>query len=96
MTEKGDNTWWFVGLAWEMGYLIAVPLVGSALLGRYLDRTFATAPLFLILGIIIAIVLSTVLVARKTMQVMDGEDSSPRHIEKQKNEKISRRDDESV
>lgn len=82
MGEKGDTPWSLLGIAWEMGYLIALPLIGGALLGRFLDQYLGTSPLFLILGIIVAIVLSTVLVARKTMQVMkstaneEGEEDS--------------------
>ncbi|MFA6376707.1 MAG: AtpZ/AtpI family protein [Candidatus Paceibacterota bacterium] len=36
-----------VGL--ELGFAIAVPLVGSLLFGLWLDRTIGTAPLFMII-----------------------------------------------
>ena len=82
MAKNGDR-WWLIGIAWEMGYLIALPLVGFALLGRFFDTAMGTSPLILILGIVSAIVLSTVLVVKKTTDVMhraaheEGEEDTP-------------------
>lgn len=71
MEKRTDNRWDLIGIAWEMGYLIALPLVGFALGGRFLDSAFDTSPLLLILGIISAIIISTILVVRKTTEVID-------------------------
>lgn len=72
MNKKGDNLWLMLGLAWEMGYLIALPLIGFALLGRFFDTKLGTPPLFFLLGIVSAIILSTVLVIRKVSQALDS------------------------
>ena len=83
MMKKNGDRWWLIGIAWEMGYLIALPLVGSAFLGRFVDSIAHTAPLFLIIGVLSAIALSTVLVVRKTSDVMhraaheEGEEEIP-------------------
>lgn len=70
MQKNADNRWWLLGICWEMGYIIALPLVGFAFLGRFLDKVFGTSPLCLLIAMISAIALSTVLVVRKTTQVM--------------------------
>lgn len=54
----------------EMGYLIAVPLVGLALLGAFFDTTFNTKPLLLLFSILLAIIISSVLVYRKTKEMI--------------------------
>lgn len=41
----------------EIGFSVSVPLVGLALLGRYLDRIFHTGPYLFIVGIAIATVI---------------------------------------
>lgn len=75
MVDKRDNLWWVLGIAWEMGYLIALPLVGLALLGRFVDSVFGTAPLALLLGILLAIILSTIIVTRKVSELLKDIDS---------------------
>ncbi len=70
MMKKNGDRWWMIGVAWEMGYLIALPLVGFALAGQFFDGLAHTSPLFLIIGILCAIALSTVCVVRKTSDVM--------------------------
>lgn len=52
-------------LAWEMGYTIAIPLVAFALLGRFADKYFDSSPLFLLIGMLLAIAASTVILMRK-------------------------------
>lgn len=60
-----------IGIALEMGYLIALPLVGCAVLGAFLDRAFGTKPLILLISVLFAIIISTVLVYRKTKEMID-------------------------
>ncbi|MEK7648568.1 MAG: AtpZ/AtpI family protein [Patescibacteria group bacterium] len=66
-----------LGIALEMGYFIALPLVGFAILGAFLDSTFKTKPLILLISILFAIVISTVLVYRKTKEILDDTSNSP-------------------
>ena len=64
-----------LGLAWEMGYMIAVPLVGLALLGRFIDTKIGASPLFLLIGIGLAIIISTILVVKKTKEALSQAES---------------------
>jgi F0F1-type ATP synthase assembly protein I len=61
-----------LALAWELGYTIAIPLVGFALLGRFIDKYLGTSPIFLFVGIIVSIVLTSFLVYWKTKDIMNG------------------------
>jgi len=75
-SDKGKQFHAF-GIALEMGYFIAVPLVGFAILGAWADAAFNTKPLVLLLSILLAIIISTVLVYRKTREMIeDSEDQS--------------------
>lgn len=49
------KTWYALSLAFQLGFLIAAPILGFILLGLYLDRTYQLFPLFLILGIILGL-----------------------------------------
>ena len=54
-----------LGFAWELGYSIAVPAILFGLAGGYIDRYLGTSPLFLLILISIAFVISTVGIARR-------------------------------
>lgn len=56
------NLWTLSG---ELGLLIAVPLVFFVLVGIKLDRWLDTMPLFIIVSIVLAAVISAAAVARK-------------------------------
>lgn len=74
MDQKSDkqdnsqtlNVW---SLASELGFLIAIPLVIFILIGVKLDKTFGTTPLFIILGMILAFVLSATSIVRKVKKL---------------------------
>lgn len=58
------------GLAWQFGYTMAIPLVLFALGGRLLDKHFNTSPLFLLIGIIISIAVSSILIGMKAVKII--------------------------
>lgn len=60
-----------LSLAWELGYIIAGPLVVLAFLGRFLDKKYESSPIFLLSGILLAIVVSSIMVFRKTKKIME-------------------------
>ncbi len=66
-----DQAWSAMSLAWEMGYSIAIPLVLSALVGRFLDKKFGTSPWLLLVGILLAIISSTYIIYKKTTDIMN-------------------------
>lgn len=71
MAEKPERQalWDALGLAWEMGYTIAVPLILFALGGRFLDRWIGSAPWLMLIGIGVAIVISSIAISRKIRAV---------------------------
>ena len=52
-------------LVTELGFIISLPLLAMVLIGVKLDRWLEKSPLFLIIGIGIAALVSTILVAQK-------------------------------
>ena len=54
-----------LSLVFELGYMIALPIVICALGGRLMDRHWGTSPLFLLVGIAIAIVVSGYMVVAR-------------------------------
>jgi F0F1-type ATP synthase assembly protein I len=67
---KSDKQFSALGLAWNLGYTIAVPLVVFALAGRFLDRKLGTTPWLLLIGILFSIALSSWLVYKKTLDII--------------------------
>jgi len=65
-----QKTFSVMALAWELGYLIAIPLVALTLGGRFLDKKLGTSPLLLLIGVVAAIILSSYMVYKKTIDIM--------------------------
>src|SRR4030042_3017421 len=58
-TEKEKNQFFAnVNLASELGFVIAIPLVGGVILGTYLDKTFDSEPKFTLSCIFFGVFLS--------------------------------------
>ncbi len=60
-----------ISLAWDLGWMIAVPIVLLAFGGAVLDKKLQTSPWFLLGGIGLAFVISAVMVYGKVMRVME-------------------------
>jgi len=67
---KNKDSYSALGLAWQLGYTIAVPLVALALLGRFLDKKLGTSPFLLLAGILVSIGVTTWLVYKKTLDII--------------------------
>ncbi|MEK7516510.1 MAG: AtpZ/AtpI family protein [Patescibacteria group bacterium] len=67
------STWSALALAWELGYTIAIPIVIFAIGGRFLDKKLGSSPIFLLLGILLALIVSGVGVYRRTKRIMNQE-----------------------
>lgn len=61
-----------LALAWELGYTIAIPIVVLALGGRLLDRYFESSPVFLLVGILTSICITSFLVYRKAKSFLSN------------------------
>lgn len=56
--KNGFKTWYALSFAFQLGFLIVVPIVGFILLGLWGDKYFHIAPLLLVAGVIIGIVIT--------------------------------------
>lgn len=54
-----------LGLAWELGYVIALPLIFFGYIGKWVDSRFSTKPWFALLGVVIAITSTTIWLTRR-------------------------------
>jgi len=56
--QKKQDAWYYLGFVGQIGYAIALPVAGGALLGAYIDRvrsTYPQATLFLLfIGFVIS------------------------------------------
>ena len=57
-------------LAWNLGFIIAVPVAVFGFGGAYLDKYYQTSPMFVISGFVIAMVLSGIGVYRKVKEIL--------------------------
>jgi F0F1-type ATP synthase assembly protein I len=71
--NKPDSSWSSLGLAWELGYMIAIPLILFALAGRFIDKKLGTSPFLLLLGILLSIGVTSWMVYRKTKEIIEKE-----------------------
>lgn len=62
----------------ELGYLIAVPAVLFGFGGAYLDKQMHTIPLFIVIGLCCAGIISFVAVRRKVKEILDATRIPPR------------------
>jgi len=68
--NKEDKSFSALSLAWELGYLMAIPLVVLALLGRFLDKTWGTSPWLLLVGIGLSLLISSWTVYLKVTKII--------------------------
>ena len=59
-------------LAFELGYMVAIPIVILALVGRIIDKKLDSSPWFFLLGIVISIIVSTYWIYKKTAAIIDN------------------------
>jgi len=66
-TKKAERAYWVLGLRImsDFGLAIAVPVVALVLIGRYLDRRWASGPIFIIAAFALALAISAVSIYRK-------------------------------
>ncbi|MGI6103419.1 MAG: AtpZ/AtpI family protein [Patescibacteria group bacterium] len=67
-----------LSLASQIGFIIAVPAAVFGFGGAYLDRAWGTSPLFILLGLAIAIASSARMVWRLQRQLIALQDSESR------------------
>lgn len=71
--QQDSSVWKALGFAWELGYMIAIPAVGLGFGGAYLDKYMQMSPVFLILGLLLALGISYLGVRRKIREIVKAE-----------------------
>lgn len=61
-----------VALAFELGYIIAIPILAFGYLGKYLDAAWGTHPYLKVAGLLLAIISSSVWLYKKFSQVFES------------------------
>lgn len=64
--RKTLEKWELVGFAWELGYIIALPIVVFGLVGKQIDRHFHhEMPWVTLVGILLAIIATTIWLTKR-------------------------------
>ncbi len=71
MNDEKSNLWQALSLLGQLGYVIAIPLVILAMVGRFIDNKYHTSPWFVIAGMFLALIISTFWVYKKTLEIMN-------------------------
>jgi F0F1-type ATP synthase assembly protein I len=66
---EDPSIWAALQLAWELGYMIAIPAVLFGFGGAYLDKQYQTSPIFIALGFVLALGISALTVIRKVRTI---------------------------
>jgi len=56
-------------LAWNLGFIIALPVVIFGFGGAYLDKYLETSPLFVLIGFALAVIITGIGVYRKVKAI---------------------------
>jgi LPXTG-motif cell wall-anchored protein len=64
------NKWRLASIAFDMGFIIALPVVVLGLLGKYLDGKFETTPWLTLAGIILAGITTSIWLTKKFKSLM--------------------------
>lgn len=63
--------WQSISIAMQLGYTIAIPLVIFAIGGRILDKHYNSSPVFLLIGIVLSVIISSVLMFIKIQRILN-------------------------
>lgn len=68
--KKNSTLWVVLGVAWRLGFGIAVPLVVLLSVGRWLDRKYNTSPWLLIAGLVLSFVTTNIIMFREAFRMI--------------------------
>lgn len=77
--DQKNSFWRALGIAWELGYVIAIPIVALGLAGRFLDKHYGTSPWLFLAGVLVSIVLTSFGLVWKFKKLLKGieQDTQP-------------------
>lgn len=65
-----QTLWQALQFAWHLGYIIAIPAVIFGLGGAYADKQLETSPAFILIGFVVAMLLSGLGVYRRLKEIL--------------------------
>jgi len=68
---RQPTPWEALGIVWDLAITIAIPIVLFALGGRWLDGRTGRAPLFTVIGLVLALVIVARIVQKKGKDIAD-------------------------
>ena len=73
--RKDDNfeTFYAISLAWQLGFLVALPVAGFIWLGWWGDKVWHTSPLFLLIGAVVGLVVTVSEVHHMLAPLLDND-----------------------
>ena len=75
LREKPKESWYYFGLVGTIGYTIALPIAGGALIGSYIDHRWLLYPKATLSLIFLGVVLSIFGLARTIGDIMHRKNS---------------------
>lgn len=63
--KEGISPWVAMEIVWDLIITVAVPTVIFALLGRWLDQRYNTGFVFLVIGLVLALLVVTKIILKK-------------------------------
>jgi F0F1-type ATP synthase assembly protein I len=73
--QKKQDAWYYLGFVGQIGYSIALPIVGGALLGAYIDRVRSTYPKATIFLLFVGFVLSFIAFVKTIQELIKKSNS---------------------
>lgn len=64
-----SNLFYLLRLGWDLGWIIALPIALLGFGGALLDKKLSTSPLFLISGILLSLIVTSVGIYKKIKQL---------------------------
>jgi len=68
--QKKQDAWYYLGFVGQIGYSIALPIAGGALLGAYIDRVWSTYPKATLSLLFIGFILSFLAFVKTIQELM--------------------------
>jgi len=75
-TKGGDGDWSLFSLAWDLGWMIAIPIILFGVGGAIMDKKLHSSPWLLLLGFAISLSLTSFFIYFKITKVLNEIDQS--------------------
>jgi len=69
--KRGKSVLWqTIGISMQLGYIITLPLIVLVIAGRILDKQYSSSPFFLLVGMFLALMVSSIAVFIKIRKII--------------------------